>query len=284
MKTTIILLGSLLFIYPAAASQGSAWDFTTAEARMVESGRTADMTADQFSQLQERKPRYLSRIADYLKKSLGTVDPRVMKAFEEVPREYFMYNYEQGTSLVDATYESQPRPWQVGFGSYISDYRAQAYMTQILDPKPTDTSLEIGTGSGFQTALLSRIVKDAYSIEIISELGEKVDKIYAPLGYSNVHTRVGDGFYGWPDAGKKFDIILVTCAAPFVPQPLLEQLNDNGRMVIPIGQPYKTQYLYVFTKDAQGHVHSHRDMATYFIPMTGRAQTGEAPAGQAQHQ
>jgi protein-L-isoaspartate(D-aspartate) O-methyltransferase len=272
MKIGIILVGSVLFLLSAAVSQGDVWNLATAQAMMTESGRPVEVTEAQFALLQGRKPRYLVKIADYLKKSLGGVDQRIMKAFQEVPREYFMYNYEAGMSLVDSTYEPQPRPWQVGYGSYISDYRAQAYMTQILDPKPTDTSLEIGTGSGFQTALLSRIVKDAYSIEIISALGEKVDRIYGPLGYSNVHTRVGDGFYGWPDAGKKFDIILVTCAAPFVPQPLLQQLNDNGRMVIPIGQPYKTQYLYVFTKDAQGHVHSHRDMATYFIPMTGQAQ------------
>ena len=160
----------------------------------------------------------------------------------------------------------------MGYGSYISDYRAQAYMTQIMQPKPTDVSLEIGTGSGFQSAILSRLVKEAYTIEIVTALGEKVDKIYAPLGYTNVQARVGDGFYGWPEAGQKFDIIIVTCAAPFVPPPLLEQLKNNGRMVIPIGQPYKTQFLYVFTKDANGQVHSRRDMPTHFIPMTGRAQ------------
>ncbi|HUI70554.1 MAG TPA: protein-L-isoaspartate O-methyltransferase, partial [Spirochaetia bacterium] len=226
----------------------------------------------QFSDIQTRRPAYIAKIENYLRKSLGSVNERVVKAFEDVPREYFMYNYERNVSIARDTYETDARPWPIGYGSYISDYRSQAYMTQLMDPKPSDVSLEIGTGSGFQSAVLSRLVKEAYTIEIITDLGEKVDKIYAPLGYENVLTRVGDGFYGWPDAGQKFDIIIVTCAAPFVPPPLLAQLKNNGRMVIPIGQPYKTQFLYVFTKDANGQVHSRRDIPTYFIPMTGKAQ------------
>jgi protein-L-isoaspartate(D-aspartate) O-methyltransferase len=272
MRLRFLLTGLVLLAGVGFVACAGTWDLATAQALMLESGRVADITPAQFAELQSRWPVYLQKVADYLKKSFGVVDPGVMKAFAEVPRDYFMYNYEQDKSLVDSTYETHPRPWEVGFGSYISDYRAQAYMTQILKPRPADVSLEIGTGSGFQTAILSRIVKEAYTIEIISALGERVDKIYGPMGYTNVHARVGDGFFGWPDAGKKFDIIVVTCAVPFVPRALLDQLAENGRMVIPIGQPYKTQYLYVFTKDARGHVHSRRDSPTHFIPMTGQAQ------------
>jgi protein-L-isoaspartate(D-aspartate) O-methyltransferase len=145
-------------------------------------------------------------------------------------------------------------------------------MVQVMKPKATEVSLEIGTGSGFQSAVLSRIVKEAYTVEIITALGEKVDKIFEPLGYRNVRVRVGDGFYGWPEAGRKFDIIIVACAAPYVPPALLEQMKKGGRMIIPIGQPYKTQFLYIFTKDADGKVHSRKDISTYFIPMTGKVQ------------
>jgi protein-L-isoaspartate(D-aspartate) O-methyltransferase len=238
---------------------------------MTMSGRTTDLTQQQFSHMQDRKAEYLKTIAAYLKNLLGVLDPTILKAFGEVPREYFMYNYEQDRSLAGSTYERHPHPWEIGYGSYLSDYRAQAYMTQIMHPKLSDVSLEIGTGSGFQSAILSRLVKEAYTIEVITSLGLKVDEIYGPLGYKNVHTLVGDGFYGWPGSREKFDIIIVTCTAPFVPPPLLRQLKRDGRMVIPIGQPYKPQYLYVFTKDANGHIHSRRDVPTHFIPLVSPA-------------
>ncbi len=116
-------------------------------------------------------------------------------------------------------------------------------------------------------------MKKAYTIEIITSLGDKVKNIFAPLGFENIESRVGDGFFGWPEVEGGFDIILVTAQAPFVPPALLAQLKKGGRMIIPIGQPWKPQFLYMFTKDAQGKVHSQRDVATLFIPMTGQIQT-----------
>ncbi|HYW85101.1 MAG TPA: protein-L-isoaspartate O-methyltransferase, partial [Spirochaetia bacterium] len=195
MKLLAIFTAAAALILTASMSGGEMWDLSTSNALMQESGRLSTMSQAQFSDIQARKPAYIAKIETYLRKSLGSADERVVRAFEEVPREYFMYNYEKNRSLAGQTYEPDPHPWSIGYGSYISDYRSQAYMTQLLNPKLTDVSLEIGTGSGFQSAVLSRLVKEAYTIEIITALGEKVDMIYGPLGYSNVHTRVGDGFH-----------------------------------------------------------------------------------------
>jgi protein-L-isoaspartate(D-aspartate) O-methyltransferase len=151
-------------------------------------------------------------------------------------------------------------------------------MTQVAAPKPDDITLEIGTGSGFQSALLSRIVKQAYSIEIIKPLGEAVAKIFTPLGYDNVHTRVGDGYFGWPEVEGGFDMIIITCAAQYAPPDLFKQLKPGGRALIPIGQPFKRgQFLYVYTKDAEGKIHSRKDVGVYFIPMTGAMMKQPAP-------
>ncbi len=277
MKATTFAVMALLLLLSTTAWAAD-WNLSRFDTLMGQSGRFLNMTSDQFSRMEARKAGYLVRIERYLKDSLGTDDPHVMKAFQEVPREYFMYNYERGSSLAASTYERHPHPWAIGWGSYLSDYRAQAYMTQIMHPKPSDVSLEIGTGSGFQSAILSRLVKKAYTIEVITSLGAKVDRIYKALGYRNVHARVGDGYFGWPRAGQKFDLIVVTCSTPFVPPPLLTELKNNGRMVIPIGQPYKRQFLYVFTKDANGRVHSRRDAPTYFIPLESPAFFAHAPA------
>jgi protein-L-isoaspartate(D-aspartate) O-methyltransferase len=151
-------------------------------------------------------------------------------------------------------------------------------MTQVCQPKPDHVVLEIGTGSGFQAALLSRIVQRQYSIEIIEPLGRGVAPIFAPLGFTNVETRVGDGFFGWPEVDGGFDTIIVTCAAQYVPPALLQQIKPGGRLVIPIGQPFRRgQFLYIYTKDADGKVRSRKDVGVYFIPMTGAMEKTPAP-------
>ncbi len=245
---------------------------------MSRSGRHVSLTDAQFEAIQARKPAALRMIEQYLKSHLGSADPAVMKAFATVPREYFHYLYEEHRATPGDAYESSPKPWALGYGSALSDYLGQAYMTQVCQPKPGDLTLEIGTGSGFQSAILSRIVAHSRSIEIIKPLGEAVDKIWKPLGYDNVEGRVGDGYYGWPEVSDGFDIIIVTCAAQYVPPKLIAQLKPGGRMIIPIGQPFKRgQFLYVFTKDNDGKIRSRRDVGVFFIPMTGAMMKNPAP-------
>jgi protein-L-isoaspartate(D-aspartate) O-methyltransferase len=262
----------------AAAAPGGGWTLDAYEAAMARSGRPTELSEAAFAAIQARRPAYVARIEDYLKRHFGTADPLVVDAFRNVPREYFHYIYSEHRAVPSEAYEATPKPWAIGYGSALSDYLGQAYMTQLCRPKPDYVTLEIGTGSGFQSAVLSRIVRRAYSIEIIEPLGRAVGKIFAPLGYTNVATRVGDGYYGWPEVEGGFDIIIVTCAAEYAPPDLFKQLKSKGRMVIPIGQPFKRgQFLYVYTKDEAGKVHSRRDVGVFFIPMTGTIQHSLPP-------
>jgi protein-L-isoaspartate(D-aspartate) O-methyltransferase len=279
MKTTsvVLFLGVFTLCAPRILTVGAqqrAWEFPGYDTAMRGSGRQiGSVDEGSFATAQSRKQKYLDEIKAMLLRNFKTADPAVMKAFAEVPREYYMYNYEADRNMGQSAYEVPAQEWKIGYGSVLTDYMMQAYMTAKAKPLPTDVSLEIGTGSGFQSSILSRIVKKAYTIEIITSLGDKVKNIFAPLGFENVESRVGDGFFGWPEAEGGFDIILVTAQAPFVPPALLSQLKKGGRMIIPIGQPWKPQFLYMFTKDEQGKVHSQRDVSTLFIPMTGQIQT-----------
>lgn len=268
---------------PAAAQTPSpSWTREKYLEAMRASNRPADISVANFQAIQTRKVAALTRIEAYLRARFQAADPAVMRAFAEVPREYFHYVHEGRRSSATDAYETEAKPWAVGFGSALSDYLGQAYMTQVCAPKPDHVVLEIGTGSGFQAALLSRIVAKQYSIEIIAPLGSSIKPMFAPLGYDNVETRVGDGFFGWPEVQGGFDTIIVTCAAQWVPPALLEQLKPGGRLVIPIGQPFRRgQFLYIYTKDEDGRVRSRKDVGVYFIPMTGammnRPELRQAP-------
>jgi len=270
----LTVLAMLFVLSGGALFAQQSWNYDAYSQAMAASGRQMGaMDQSSFDAMDARKAAVLESIRGMLVRSFGRANPAVMKAFSEIPREYYMYDYEKDQNLGPFAYETPFREWKIGYGSVLTDYNMQAYMTARARPKPTDVSLEVGTGSGFQSSILSRIVKHAYTIEIITALGDRVKNIFAPLGLDNVDARVGDGFYGWPEVQGGFDIILVTAQAPFVPPELLRQLKPGGRMIIPIGQPWKPQYLYVFTKDADGKVHSVRDVATLFIPMTGTIQT-----------
>jgi len=260
----------------AAWSPGAPWNFKTFREAMRQSGRVSELPEQEFAELQARKVVAMQSIERYLKRRFGKADPNVLRAFRELPREYYHYDYQRKQAFASNSYEAAPKPWAIGYGSALSDYLGQAYMTQLSRPRPGDTVLEIGTGSGFQSSLLSRIVKDVYSVEIIKPLGAEVARIYKPLGLLNVRTRVADGYFGWPEVQGGFDIIMVTCVARYVSPELLKQLKPEGRLIVPLGQPFKRgQVLYVFTKDKAGKVHSRKDMGVFFIPMTGKIMQGK---------
>jgi protein-L-isoaspartate(D-aspartate) O-methyltransferase len=157
----------------------------------------------------------------------------------------------------------------IGERQTISAPFVVAYMTEQLDPQPTDKVLEIGTGSGYQAAILSPLVKEVYSIEIVDSLGQKAARTLRRLKYNNITTKIGDGFLGWPEHAP-FDKIIVTCSPEKVPQPLVDQLKDGGRMVIPVGERY-TQELYLLRK-TDGKLEKEVLVPTMFVPMTGKAE------------
>ncbi len=255
----------------ATASEAATWTNAAFQKVMAESGRPLKLSDAQFQTLQENRKTAAGNVREYLQLHFKKDDPKLVQAFADLPREYYQWNYRHKSSFADTTYEWPSRPFAIGFGSFISDYAGQAYMIHLAHPKPGDLALEVGTGSGYNISLLSKLVKRAYSIEILDPIGTPVRRIFKPLGLNNVETRVGDGYFGWPEVKEGFDLIIVTCAAQYVPPTLLAQLKPKGRMVIPIGPPARgKQVLYVYRKDAQGRVHSRKDMGVFFIPMTGQ--------------
>lgn len=198
----------------------------------------------------------------------GIKDPRVLEAFRTVPRHRFL-----PPDTRRLAYEDESIP--IGEGQTSTPPFDMAFMTEVLAPKPTDKVYEVGTGSGYQAAILSRLVKDVYSVEIHRPLGERAARVLKDLGYNNVHTRVGDGYAGWPEAAP-FDAIIVTCAPQKVPQPLIDQLKEGGRMVIPLGTRYN-QTVWVMEKH-NGRLTGKPLRPTLFVPMTGKAQEEAAKA------
>jgi protein-L-isoaspartate(D-aspartate) O-methyltransferase len=194
----------------------------------------------------------------------GVKDKRVIQAMRDTPRHEFMPINERKYAYYDMALP-------IGEGQTISPPFVVAYMTEALDPQATDTVLEIGTGSGYQAAVLSKLVKDVYTIEIVAPLGRKAEKTLERLHYSNVHTKVGDGYQGWPEHAP-FDKIIVTCSPEKAPPALVEQLKEGGRMVIPCGERYQ-QTLYLFKK-VNGKMKSEALQPTLFVPMTGTAEAG----------
>jgi protein-L-isoaspartate(D-aspartate) O-methyltransferase len=256
----------------AAAHWTADWTFDAYLAAMKESGRRTDLDARSFALMRQRRGHVLQQLETWLRAETGRADPEVMRAFAEVPREYFHYHYGDNHAFARDAWDWYPRPWPIGHGSTLSQLLIQAYMTQLAQPRPEHAALEVGTGSGYQISILARLVRKACSIEIVEPLGTAVRRIFAPLRLDNVETRIGDGYYGWPEEKDGFDIIMITCAAQHVPPELLRQLKPRtGRLIVPVGQPFRgEQFLYLFTKDADGRVRSRRDIGVVFVPMTGR--------------
>ena len=191
----------------------------------------------------------------------GVLGERVMDAMAEVPRHEFVDRYGPA-----AAYANRPLP--IGHGQTISQPYIVALMTDLLDPEPDHVVLEIGTGSGYQAAVLAALVKRVYSIEIIPELAETAERRLARLGFENVAVKTGDGYFGWPEAGP-FDGIIVTAVGPDIPPALVEQLKPGGRMVLPVGTQYTAQNLTVVTRRADGGTDSEQVLPVAFVPLTG---------------
>lgn len=195
----------------------------------------------------------------YLNKT--TLNPRVFEALRQVPRHEFV-----AASLGGAAYQNRPLP--IGHGQTISQPYIVAVMTDLLAVGPEDTVLEVGTGSGYQAAILAEMVKEVYSIEIIEPLWQSAEQRLRQLGYDNVRLRFADGYYGWAEKAP-FDAIMVTAAVSHIPPPLLKQLKAGGRMIIPVGGPFMLQHLVLVEKDANGASRTRQLLPVRFVPLTG---------------
>ncbi|HZA67933.1 MAG TPA: protein-L-isoaspartate(D-aspartate) O-methyltransferase [Geminicoccaceae bacterium] len=187
------------------------------------------------------------------------IDPKVLAVMDKVPRHAFVSDWYEG-----AAYDDRPLP--IGHGQTISQPFIVALMTDMLEVGPDDVVLEVGTGSGYQAAVLAHLVRDVHTIEIIPELAEHAEERLERLGY-DIETYTGDGYYGVPDAAP-FDAIVVTAAANQLPPPLIQQLKPGGRMVIPVGGGFALQHLMLVEKDADGRVRTRQTLPVRFVPLT----------------
>jgi protein-L-isoaspartate(D-aspartate) O-methyltransferase len=209
------------------------------------------MKEDDFTRLRQKM------VEKQIKKR-GIYAPNVLDAFMNVPRHIFVPEEYRNMS-----YDDTPLP--IGFDQTISQPYIVAYMTEILKPDKNMKVLEIGTGSGYQAAILSRLCKEVYTIEIIDSLAARSKKIFEKEGYKNIRVKTGDGYNGWKEYAP-YDAIIVTCAPTKIPQPLLDQLSENGKMIIPAGESYN-QKLYLIEK-INGKIRQKETLQVLFVPMT----------------
>ncbi len=191
-------------------------------------------------------------------------DSNVLKAMRVVPRHAFV-------PAAQRAYAYEDRPLYIGYGQTISQPYIVAFMTEALRLDPNATVLEIGTGSGYQAAVCAEIAREVHTVEIVEPLAKSAAEVLTQLGYTNVHVKAGDGYFGWPEEGP-FDAIIGTAAAGKIPPPLIEQLKKGGRMILPVEDNYGLQRLILLTKDEQGRLHQKDVLPVRFVPMTGRVQ------------
>lgn len=212
-------------------------------------------------------------VADQIR-SRGVTDPQTLAAMMDVPRHLFVPQ-----SLQSQAYSDRPLP--IGEGQTISQPYVVALMTESLKLSGNARVLEVGTGSGYQAAVLSRIAKEVYSIEIKEKIFNQAQKVLKSLPFANIKIRLGDGYFGWKDAAP-FDAIMITAAIDHIPPPLLQQLKDGGRLILPLGNPFRYQNLTLVTKQAENYT-VRQITGVLFVPMTGYAMdrpmtpSGEAP-------
>jgi protein-L-isoaspartate(D-aspartate) O-methyltransferase len=235
------LLGGLLALGPAV--DAAARDYAAERARLV---REIEQNAfDTGTQTGRQR-----------------LDSRVMDVIGRVPRHEFVPD-----GMRSRAYYNRPLP--IGHGQTISQPYIVALMTDMLDPQPGDSVLEVGTGSGYQAAVLAELVRQVRSGEIIPPLGEEAAARLERLGYGNVETRIGDGYYGWPEHAP-YDAIIVTAAASHIPPPLVDQLKPGGVMLVPVGAQFQVQQLTLVTKAPDGSVTTRAFLPVRFVPLTGR--------------
>ncbi|MDP2762380.1 MAG: protein-L-isoaspartate(D-aspartate) O-methyltransferase [Sideroxyarcus sp.] len=234
------VLGAFLFFCCAVPSQGG--EFDAARYKMVEEVSADAAATSSYS-------------------GFSALNPSVVAALEKVERHRFV-----PAALAALAYLNRPLP--IGYGQTISQPFIVALMSDLMRVGEGDKVLEIGTGSGYQAAVLAEMAGSVYSIEIIEPLGKQAGERLESLGYRNVKTRVGDGYYGWPEAAP-FDAIMVTAAASHVPPPLIKQLKPGGRMVIPLGTQFMTQYLMLVEKQQDGSLTTRQILPVRFVPLTG---------------
>jgi protein-L-isoaspartate(D-aspartate) O-methyltransferase len=211
----------------------------------------SDFTGERYQMVQEQL------------KARGVSDQRVLAAMKKVRRDEFV-----PANLKTSSYADQPLP--IGYRQTISQPYIVAFMTEQVRPSPKDRILEIGTGSGYQAAILAELAGEVYTIEIIEPLAKTAEATLQRLGYKNVHVKAGDGYKGWPEHAP-FDAVIVTCAPDHVPQPLIDQLKEGGRMIIPVGGGLGYQQLYLLEKK-NGKLQRRAVLPVRFVPMTGEAQ------------
>ena len=233
-------LGAFLYLFLVSPSQGG--EFDAARRKMVQDVLSDTAVTSSYS-------------------GSSALSPGVIAAMEKVERHRFV-----PADLATVAYLNRPLP--IGYGQTISQPFIVALMTELMKVKAGDRVLEIGTGSGYQAVVLAEIAGAVYSIEIIEPLGKQAGDRLKSLGYRNVQTRVGDGYYGWPEAAP-FDAIMVTAAASHVPPPLIKQLKPGGRMVIPLGSQFMVQYLMLVEKQQDGSVTNRQILPVRFVPLTG---------------
>jgi protein-L-isoaspartate(D-aspartate) O-methyltransferase len=239
----LFLVGILFMVLEGLAAPGGSWPGDKEEGR--------------FRVLREKMVReQVAQPADFRD---PVKDERVLSAMGEVPRHLFVK-----PSDISAAYRDHPLP--IGYGQTISQPYIVALMTEMLQVEPGHRILEVGTGSGYQAAILSVLVDQVYSVEIIEPLGRQAADLLKRIGYENVEVKIGDGYFGWEEKAP-FDRIIVTCAATLVPPPLLRQLKPGGKMCIPVGGQYTIQYLTTVEKSEEGTLAMKKTIPVRFVPL-----------------
>jgi protein-L-isoaspartate(D-aspartate) O-methyltransferase len=233
---------------------------------LVAVGASAPLAGDSdpYAAAGERLVAEIAALARETQSETGraAIDARVLAAMAKVPRHRFVPE-----DQVRSAYRNRPLP--IGYGQTISQPYIVAAMTDLMNVQPHHVVLEIGTGSGYQAAILAELVRAVYTIEIVEPLAREAEARLGKLGYERVRVKVADGYYGWAEHGP-FDAIIVTAAASHIPPPLVQQLKPGGRMVIPVGAAFLPQYLMLVEKRLDGTVLTRQTLPVQFVPLTGR--------------